>query len=181
MEFRRLSAADNDLYEKAIALYKISFPHHEQRESGSQIAIMGNKEYHFNIIYDENIWVGIILCWETQDFIYVEHFCILPSMRNKCYGQKTLQLLNTSEKTVILEIDPPIDDISIKRKSFYERTGYHVNSFVHIHPPYDKEYNGHNLVVMSYPNCLSEKEYTIFNDYLKNVVMKNMDGSQPGL
>lgn len=171
MEFRRLLSADSELYEKAIDLYKISFPCHEQRAKKSQVGIMGNEEYHFQLIYDEDTWVGIMLYWETNDFIYVEHFCILPSMRNRRYGQRALQLLNTSEKTVILEIDPPVDTVSIQRKSFYERAGYHVNSFAHVHPPYDKAYNGHDLVVMSYPNCLLEKDYLAFNDYLKNVVM----------
>ena len=171
MEFRRLSTGDNDLYEKAMDLYKISFPLHEQRESDSQLRIMGNKEYHFNLIYDETIWVGLMLCWETKDFIYVEHFCILPQMRNKKYGQKALELLNTAGKTVILEIDPPTEDMSLHRKMFYERAGYQANTFAHVHPPYRKAFEGHSLVVMSCPERLSEKEYHSFNEYLCDVVM----------
>lgn len=171
MEFARLATVDSDMYEKAIDLYKISFPSHEQRPLSSQAEIMGNAEYHFNLIYDEGVWVGIILWWETDEFIYVEHFCILTSMRNKRYGQRTLELLGLLQKTVILEIDPPIDDVSVKRKSFYERAGYCANSFAHIHPPYHKENSGHNLVVMSYKNVLSEAQYTRFNNYLKGVVM----------
>lgn len=171
MEFRRLSAADNELYEKAMELYKISFLHNEQRLPDSQAEIMGNSSYHFNMIYNEDIWVGLILCWEAEDFIYVEHFCILPEMRNKSYGQRALELLSAGGKRVILEIDPPIDDVSIKRKGFYERSGYHPNPFPHIHPPYNKKYPGHSLVVMSYPEPLSEEGYGAFFEYIKKVVM----------
>lgn len=39
-------------------------------------------------------------------------------MRNKQYGQKTLSLLAKQGKTLILEIDPPKDGISKRRKGF---------------------------------------------------------------
>lgn len=82
MKFKRLRTSENKLYYKAMELYKISFPFHEQRKSSLQEEILKNKEYQFNLIYDKNQFVGIILCWETDDFIYVEHFCIFPEMRN---------------------------------------------------------------------------------------------------
>lgn len=40
MEFRRLTTSKHDMYHKAIALYKDSFPIHEQRKIGLQIGIM---------------------------------------------------------------------------------------------------------------------------------------------
>ena len=75
-------------------------------------------------------------------------------------------------KCLVLEIDQPIDDISIRRKSFYTRVGYKENNFNHIHPPYSKLNKGHSLSVMSYPDLLTEIEYDNFNSYLKNRVMK---------
>ena len=71
------------------------------------------------------------------------------------------------------EIDPPNDDVSVRRKAFYERAGYRANPFEHIHPPYHSEYKGHRLVVMTCPTAISENEYKNFNSYLENVVMKN--------
>ena len=115
----------------------------------------------------------MILWWETEEFIYIEHFCILPEMRGKKYGQKALELLGGERKTVILEIDPPIDDVSVRRKRFYERSGYQANRFAHVHPPYKKGFKGHDLVVMSSPDQLSEAEYRAFNSYLSAVVMKS--------
>ncbi|VFF92397.1 acetyltransferase [Clostridioides difficile] len=92
-------------------------------------------------------------------------------MRNNRYGQKTLELLNKRGKTIILEIDPPIDELSTRRKKFYERVKYKTNYYKHIHPPYQEKFNGHQLVVMSYPERLSKMEYDKFNQYLKNHVM----------
>ena len=96
----------------------------------------------------------------------------LPEMRGRGYGAQTLSLLGERKKTVILEIDPPNDEVSVRRKAFYERAGYRANPFEHIHPPYRSEYKGHRLVVMIYPAAISENEYKNFNSYLKNVVMK---------
>ena len=171
MKFERLRTSENKLYYKAMELYKISFPFHEQRKSSLQAEILKNKEYQFNLIYDKNQFVGIILCWETDDFIYVEHFCIFPEMRNNRYGQRALELLNKKWKTIILEIDLPIYEISIYRKAFYERVKYKTNNYEHIHPPYHEKFNGHNLIVMSYPEKLSKMEYDKFNHYLRNNVM----------
>lgn len=172
MEFRRVNSSDADLYDNAMELYKASFPIYEQRERDSQISVMGNEAYHFNLIYDGGVWVGLMLYWETAAFIYVEHFCILPHMRNRQYGRRALGLLNEAGKAVILEIDPPVGEVSIRRKSFYERAGFQANPFTHVHPPYRSGFAGHRLVVMSCPTLLSESAYDMFYRYLSEVVMK---------
>lgn len=172
MHFVRLSTDADDRYTQAMQLYATAFPPHEQRKAESQVQIMANEAYHFNLIYDETVLVGILLCWETDDFVYVEHFCIDPAMRNRQYGQTALRLLDACGKTVILEIDPPDDAISVRRKGFYERAGYHANSFAHRHPPYHVQYHAHALVVMSSPAPLSEAEYHAFDAFLNNEVMR---------
>ena len=93
MKFLRLTSCDNPEYRAAAELYAQSFPYHEQRESRSQADIMNESEYHFDLIFDGGTFVGEVLSWETDDFIYVEHFCILPSFRGAGYGTKALALL----------------------------------------------------------------------------------------
>lgn len=171
MKFIRLLSKDDKMFNDAIMLYRKSFPYHEQREIESQKEILSDKEYNFDLIYDNDNFVGIILYWETLNYIYIEHFCIEPNMRNKKYGENALELLKKKNKTMILEIDQPIDEISIRRKLFYTRVGYKENTFNHIHPPYSKFNKGHSLLVMSYPDFLTQVEYNNFNSYLKNRVM----------
>ncbi len=171
MRFERLTTTEHAKFAEAMALYQISFPFHEQREADSQSRIMGHENYQFNLIYDKDQFVGLMLCWETEQFIYVEHFCILPAMRNKKYGRRALELLNQRGKPVILEIDPPVDEVSIRRKSFYERVNYQANVYEHCHPAYHAGYSGHQLVVMSCPAPLSENLYHTFHQFLKTVVM----------
>ncbi len=174
MILKRIVNRSHPMYCEALKLYQISFPYHEQQEKNSQDEILKDDEYHFSLIYDENIFVGIILYWEQEQFIFIKHFCILPEMRNKQYGQKTLSFLAKQGKTLILEIDPPKDDISKRRKGFYERCGFTENFFTHIHPPYHKINEGHELTIMTYPKQISQEIFDTFSHYLKNRVMKGL-------
>lgn len=171
MRLERLTTPEHPMYPQARELYALSFPFHEQREDASQRQIMGRSDYQFHLIYDQNLFTGLLLCWETADFIYVEHFCIRPDLRNQKYGQRTLELLLRRGKTVILEIDPPVDAIAQRRKGFYQRLGFQANPYPHIHPPYHTGCSGHPLVVMSCPALLTEEEYHGFDRYLKDMVM----------
>lgn len=174
MRFERLTSPQHPLYKQAMALYGDSFPPHEQRENASQLRILSDEAYHFNLVYDENTFVGLALCWRTERFIYLEHFCILPELRNRHYGQRILAELGKQGKTIILEIDPPVDEISVRRKGFYERCGFGENPYPHAHPPYHRGNRGHELVVMSCPEKITPEEYDVFNVYLKREVMRNV-------
>lgn len=172
MEFKRLTLTDTETYEKAMKLYAVSFPKHEQREEASQKAIMSDADYHFDCIYDSEDMAGIMLYWETETFIYIEHFCISPEMRNKQLGQKALEhLASQTDKKIILEIDPPVRNIAIMRKEFYERCGYKRNPFPHEAPAYRAEDEPYRLVIMSYPAILKQEEYESFKKYLDTRVM----------
>ena len=102
MQFERITTSKHPLFVDAINLYKISFPLHEQREETSQIEILGNAAYHFDAICDNGIFIGEILYWNIGKFLYIEHFCVSPAMRNKHYGQKILAMLQ--EKPLIVDL-----------------------------------------------------------------------------
>ena len=172
MKLERVRYAAHPLYGAALDLYKISFPPHEQREERSQITILQNDAYHFTLaLTDEGEFVGEVLYWELNGTRYIEHFCILPEKRNHQYGQQVLHMLQ--DRPLILEIDPPVDAVSIRRRGFYERCGFAANPYKHLHPPYHRGNSGHDLVVMSSPAALTLAEYTAFADSLRDIVMKD--------
>lgn len=86
MRFIRLTSAGDPMFAPAMELYKISFPLHEQREPGSQAAALGCEDYHFTLIYDGDAFAGELLYWETDGFIYVEHFCMEPALKHTSQG-----------------------------------------------------------------------------------------------
>lgn len=172
MQIIRLQSPDAPVFARAMALYALSFPRHEQRESPSQRAIMVRSAYHFGLLCEGDSFVGLLLYWETDAFLYVEHFCMLPERRGRGLGRQALALLEQEGKPVILEIDPPQDDIAKRRKRFYERAGFVENPYPHVHPPYHADCEGHDLVVMSFPRRLSQAEYDAFALYLREDVMR---------
>ena len=169
MKFERITSPTDPLYAEAMQLYKISFPAHEQREEASQTAILTHPSYHFDVVVDQGQFIGEILYWELGGFLYIEHFCVSPSMRNQKYGQRILAALQ--EKPRILEIDPPTDAISKRRKGFYERCGFVENPYRYIQIPYHKGDSDHELIVMSSPKALTQAEYDRFLKKLQLVVM----------
>ena len=172
MRLERMTGAEHPLYARAMALYRSSFPAHELREEPSQRQILSDPAYHFDLIWDGDTFVGEVLYWEIGGFYYIEHFFILPGLRNRHYGQRALELLQPMP--LILEIDPPVDAVSVRRKGFYERCGFVENPYAHVHPPYHKGNHGHDLVVLSRPAVLTQAEYDRFRKYLDTVVMKDV-------
>lgn len=72
-------------------LYSKSFPIYEQRLHERQKKIMTEPEYNFLLIFDGDIWIGELLCWETEDFIYVEH--IHPPYHSEYKGHRLVVMI----------------------------------------------------------------------------------------
>ncbi len=172
LEFVRIKSEKDEFFADAMKLYSVSFPLHEQRKSGAQKKVLKDCEYYFYVLLQGGVFAGAMLCWQSENFVYVEHFCILESLRGKGIGTAALEWLFSRGKTVILEIDPPCDAVSIRRKGFYEKAGFFENPYKHIHPPYREEYKGHELVIMSSGAKISEEKYSDFARYLTLRVMK---------
>lgn len=133
--------------------------------------------YNSTIICENDTLIGLLFYWKYGKYTYIEHLAISPSLRGKNYGSKILWSFCKENKDTILEIDNPIDEISIKRLKFYLRIGFKLQDFEHIHPPYRKEYDGHNLKIMSFNRDLSKEEYEKFNSFLKTNVMKDSENN----
>ena len=173
LRIKRLRTADDPIFAPAMALYAASFPQHEQRLEPSQRRIMAHEQYHFGILHDKEGFAGLALFWDAGAYLYVEHLCISPARRGQGLGTAALDLLAEAGKPVILEIDPPVDEISRRRQAFYERAGFIANPYPHIHPPYRPENSGHALGVMSRPRPRTAGAYAAIAAYLAHVVMKD--------
>ena len=172
MEFIRINSKDDKYFNDAMKIYETSFPIFEQRTIKNQIAVLEDKDYHSTIICENNSLIGLLFYWKYGKYTYIEHLAISPNLRGKNYGSKILKTFCEDNKYTILEIDNPIDEISIKRLKFYSKIGFKLQNFEHIHPPYRNGYEGHNLKIMNFDRDLSNEEYDEFNVFLKTKVMK---------
>lgn len=171
MRFKRLTSDKDPEFAKAFGLYATAFPVHEQRSLAHQRVAFAAPDYHFDVIEDDGRFVGILLYWDTPEYLYVEHFAIDAGLRGQQYGSRALAYLCGQGKPVILEIDPPVDDVAIRRQRFYEHLGFVANPYPHVHPPYRDGLSGHSLVIMSYPAAIDEALYDTFLRHLTVTVM----------
>lgn len=162
---------------QAEQLYREAFPIYEQRRTADRRRAEGNGQFRPCAVLDGADFAGLLYVWETPEFLYVEHFAILPELRGRNYGTMALEALREKGKTVILEIDPPVDRVSRNRLRFYQRLGFQANPWPHVHPPYRAGYEGHPLTVLSYPDVLTENDYNVFSLYLHETVMQYADGT----
>lgn len=153
------------------ALYEASFPLHERRRREDQTQAMREPNFRCLSAWDGSVFAGLALCWAWPCGIYVEHLAVAPELRGRRYGARILAALKEEGRPLILEIDPPVDEISERRERFYLREGFLPNGFKHVHPSYRRACAPHPLKIMSWPEALSEENYA---DFLKRLRVEAM-------
>ena len=153
--------------DKAKTLYENSFPFEEKRSEAEQARVMENPLYKMSFI-SENQFEGIMYYWETADFLYLEHLAVVPELRSKGIASQALSILKrkSADKPIILEIDPPVDDVSKRRLAFYNRNGFVMNEHKHIQPKYHKGDCDLELKILSFPRKIDCLEYDAFRQFL---------------
>ncbi len=118
---------NSDFYREVWELYESSFPQIERR-TFSLHAKATEDERFFPSVYtsDASELLAICFYWDFPDFRYLEHLAVRPNIRSQGIGSQIIKELTTDRRTVILEIEPPIDKQSKQRLNFYER-----NNFIH--------------------------------------------------
>ena len=171
--FYRIKDTEDKWYKSFREIYAVSFPVHEQRDERQQEEAFEDKRYHIVIKTDEDKLVSFIAYWDFKDYVYIEHLAVNPELRGQNKGCELMEdFAEFISKTIILEIDPPVDDVSKKRLKFYKKMGYEVNPYIHFHPAYKEGLLPHELVVLSLNRQLEKSEYYDFYDDLCNIVMK---------
>ncbi len=178
IDFKDINDIHDKHYNIAWEIYRSSFPIFEQRDIDSQMKAMKDDKFNCRVYIENDIVIGILFFWQWKNYRYIEHFAISKDIRGKNYGSKILSEFCTEQYLNILEIDLPIDKVSISRLNFYERLGFLINKYDHIHPPYRLGYKGHDLKVLSYKNFLDDKEYNEFNNFLRQKVMIYSENKQ---
>lgn len=173
--FYQIKSIGDKWYEEFSRIYSTSFPIYEQRNREQQIDAFNNKHYNLLCLIEDNVLLSFIAFWNFEVYTYIEHFAVNEKFRGRNLGTQTLSKFEELiGKTIILEIDPVIDDISAKRLLFYQNIGFKLCKQAHIHPPYNSSYKPHELLVLNTgDNPLTKDLYNTFNKDLIEVVMKN--------
>ena len=135
----KYSLADNaHLIQKVESTYNAAFPPVERRDFSLVVDLLSNDSRFFlDVLMDPVGYIGFITYWDYESFIYIEHFAIDEKRRNSGLGGKALHtFLQKTDKPILLEVEPPVDNEQIRRIAFYNRYGFEYHSLPYKQPPY---------------------------------------------
>ena len=154
-------------FDQVYTLMEESFPKDEYRDYQKQKELFQNPEYQ--ILIEKNPEFreikAFFAVWEFETFIYVEHFAVNPVLRNGGVGSRML----------ILEVEPPTEEIAVRRVRFYERNGFFFNDYPYIQPSMGEGRKETPLFLMSTERKIDEEEYRMIRNTLYTKVYGKKD------
>ncbi|WP_295936109.1 GNAT family N-acetyltransferase [uncultured Alistipes sp.] len=171
LQFIPFKSRSDKGWAEAWEFYENSFPHCERWNPENYDRAFDDPHFEADGIWRGEELIGIIFHWDVGGYRYLEHLAISPALRGQNMGSVALSAFCDKVRKVILEIDPPVDDISIRRQRFYERLGFVTNPYEYIHPSFRKPFQAHQLILMSYPGAISHEEASAFADFVREEVL----------
>lgn len=158
------------MFEEAFSLYTASFPYAERRDTAEQSRVFGKEDYHFDVLVENDRLLGIVFYWQTAEFLFLEHLATKPELRNHGTGAAALSLLKEKGLPIILEIEPPADELTKRRLGFYQRNGFVLTDHYHIQAKYHLGDEDLELKILSHPHSISTAQYETFREYMNREV-----------
>ena len=123
---------------EASQLYESSFPYAERRPTQQWILKYRSCTlFKIDAIIINGDFGGFISYWLMENFIYIEHFAIMPQYRGMGVGGRAIEMFKSNVKSpIVLEVEPPIDEISHRRIGFYRRHEFHLLLHDYMQPSY---------------------------------------------
>lgn len=141
-------------------LYQRSFPEVERRTIDQQKQVMGEENYHMEYFFEDSDFTGFILYWVLPSFLFIEHVAVDDRFRGRGLGKKYLEkMIKDSDVPIILEVEPPENEMAKRRIKFYERLGFVLNQYEYYQPSYVKDGEPIRLIVMSHGSALSKEDF----------------------
>lgn len=158
-------------FEAISALYISAFPDDERRSVDVLKKMINQQpEMVFYSIILNNLFTGFLILWHFEKFFYIEHLAINDNQRSIGLGKKVIESIKQIFPGIILfEVEPPLDELSVRRIGFYERSGYKTVLKEYMQPPYDKNKKPIPMWVLCNDEQISESD---LKEYLTTIRLK---------
>ena len=163
-----MSTIQTNVFDQVYGIMEESFPLIEYRTYEGQQALLANASYRLlTKTNEQDEIIAFLAGWDFDEFCFVEHIAVKPSIRGGGLGkQLMLDFIEQMNKPVVLEVEPPDEEMAQRRIGFYERLGFHLNSYPYVQPPLRVGQPDFPLMMMSYPGLLSEEQFQSCRDTL---------------
>ena len=158
---RRITRAEDPVWNRLMTLYKESFPPEERRDMHQlEQMLAAVPEMFFNAVEEDGLLCGLASYWDLGDFYYMEHLAVFPEMRNRKIGQQILACWQQHlHKPQLLEVEPAVEEMACRRIGFYERNGYAVLYKDYVQPSYTADEDACPLWIMGTDACPEIETY----------------------
>ncbi len=170
---QKLTSTDTLYLKKIKKIYENSFPPNERRAFEKVIDLLADKRFCLSTIMFETEVVGMFSQWDFGSFVYIEHFAISEEYRGNGLGSYILQnFIQEENRQIVLEVELPEDEVSLKRIKFYEQFGFSICREPYTQPPYDKDKEAIPMLIMYKQEINSEIEFKNIEKTLHQEVYK---------
>ena len=155
-----------------LSLMREAFPPAERRTDEEFRQLFSHPQVQILCAQEGEQLLGFLLLWVLNDFVFVENFAVQPASRNLGLGSGLLgHLKERFHLPVILEVEPPEDELKRRRVAFYKRNGFHLNGFEYFLPClHEHIQKSIQLNIMSAPEALPEERAQAVIKELYNTV-----------
>ncbi len=169
------------MFDEMFSIIERSFPPDERRKKAEHLAEFNSDFFRSLCLCGEKL-VGFLNFWDLDDFVYIEHFAVDPSLRGKGTGtaimNKALEL--NQGRIKVLEAEPPeLSEIAFRRIAFYKRLGFIPNPNVYWQPPITAGEPPVKLSLLSTPSLLTQGEYSAIKAAIYREVYKVPENWSP--
>lgn len=179
MELLRIDKQDVTRWKQVWNLYESSFPLAERRREEDHLRACENPMFFPLSAWEGSQLLGLLFYWEWDAYRYLEYLAVSPELRGQGFGSQLLRHLKDSDHTIILEIDPLINELSVRRLQFYERAGFTLTPYRFVHLPYRREAQPIELLILSYPKMITKEQHTDFLEFVEEKVILYCEGAMP--
>ncbi|MCM1004804.1 MAG: GNAT family N-acetyltransferase [Prevotella sp.] len=166
-----------------IELYTNAFPEDERRpwQTEADVQEFMKQNPSMKILTkcsSENQLTAFAIYWQLSPTLrYLEHLATIPELRGHGLGAELVrQLLDAGRQSLLLEVEPPIDEITMRRVKFYERQGLIIhNDLEYIQPPYAADLSSVELRIMTTPNISDSELQDSIIPKLRQIVYNTKD------
>ncbi len=160
-DIRQIHTSDGT-YEFVERLFLSAFPEDERRDITAQRYNTDNNPlFHCMLAEDNGQPVGFFTYWDFRRFCYGEHFATDTTYRNHGYGSQILSaILERIAKPLVIEVEMPDNELSMRRIGFYQRNGMHLwEDYNYMQPAYRPNGNTLPMLLMSSGGLDSENDF----------------------
>lgn len=180
MDFQRITSFFDRRLRMLWPLMEKVFPRAERRDAKWHQCALDDEDFTCCYLSEDGQFIGLACYWVSERFVYLEHLAIADEMRGQGYGSAVLKQLqrNYAKLNIIAEVEPPVNEQTHRRCTFYEKNGFLRLPDEHVQLPYHPDTSPVPLLLYAYTHVNEDEIRRLlprFERYLRERVMVYRD------